>query len=193
MGSAPSPRPASASSASFEPLATLVGANATRETVRARANARTEPGVRANSAARLTLIVVDFAAVNLAFYLAWFARYRLGLVRDLDPGNYVEHEVYIPLQVALALVFVLMLGMRGLYRLPRAASALDDLSTIFTASGLALMVLFAGSTFVRYPAESRLTLIFAWVLMTALVVLGRALCLWGLGALHQRGIGVSRT
>jgi exopolysaccharide biosynthesis polyprenyl glycosylphosphotransferase len=150
-------------------------------------------GVRANTLARLVLIGVDLAAVNLAFYLAWFARYRLGLVRDLDPGSYVEHEVYIPLQLALAAVFVLMLGVRGLYRLPRAASALDDVSTIFTASALSLMVLFAGSTFVRYPAESRLTLIFAWLLMTALVVFGRALCLWGLGALHQRGIGVART
>jgi exopolysaccharide biosynthesis polyprenyl glycosylphosphotransferase len=191
VASAPTPRPASPTS--FEPLASLVAANATREMARARADAHAQTGVRANTLARLTLILVDFGAVNLAFYLAWFARYRLGLVRDLDPGNYVEHEVYLPLQVALALVFVLMLGMRGLYRLPRAASALDDLSSIFTASGLALMVLFAGSTFVRYPAESRLTLIFAWLLMTVLVVLGRAICVWGLGALHQRGIGVTRT
>jgi exopolysaccharide biosynthesis polyprenyl glycosylphosphotransferase len=139
------------------------------------------------------LIAVDLAAVNLAFYLAWFARYRLGLVRDLDPGNYVEHSVYLPLQVALALTFVFILGLRGLYRLPRAASALDDLSTIFTAAGLAVMLLFAGSTFVRYPAESRLTLIFAWALITALVVSGRAICLWTLGMLHQHGFGVERT
>src|ERR1700687_4042613 len=55
------------------------------------------------------------------------------------------------------------------------------------------MVLFAGSTFVRYQAESRLTLIFAWVLMTVLVVFGRAICLWALGILHLRGIGVART
>jgi exopolysaccharide biosynthesis polyprenyl glycosylphosphotransferase len=143
--------------------------------------------------ARIFLVALDICAVNLAFYLAWFARYRLGLVRDLDPGNYVEHETYLPLQVALSLIFAFLLGLRGLYRLPRAASALDDLSSIFTAAGLSVMVLFAGSTFVRYPAESRLTLIFAWLLMTVLVVLGRAICLWALGVLHQRGIGVART
>jgi exopolysaccharide biosynthesis polyprenyl glycosylphosphotransferase len=142
---------------------------------------------------RLVLVVLDVGAVNLAFYLAWFARYRLGLVRDLDPGNYVEHEVYLPLQIALALTFAVILALRGLYRLPRAASALDDLSTIFTAAGLSVMLLFAASTFVRYPAESRLTLIFAWALMTVLVVFARAICLWALGMLHQRGIGVART
>src|ERR1041385_2834062 len=79
----------------------------------------------------LVLVVLDFAMVNLAFYLAWYARYRLGLFVALDPGNYVEHEVYIPLQLTLALVFVSLLALRGLYRLPRAAGALDDLSTIF--------------------------------------------------------------
>ncbi|MBV9170475.1 MAG: sugar transferase [Chloroflexi bacterium] len=142
---------------------------------------------------RVGLVGIDIAAVNLAFYLAWFARYRLGLVRDLDPGNYVEHEVYLPLQISLALFFALALAVRGLYRLPRAASALDDMSTIFTASGLSIMALFAGSTFVRYPAESRLTLIFAWLLMTVLVVLGRASYLWLLGVLHQHGVGVVRT
>src|SRR5207302_6967402 len=41
--------------------------------------------------------------------------------------------------------------------------------------------------------ESRLTLIFAWVLITLLAVFGRAICLWGLGVLHQRGVGVERT
>ena len=142
---------------------------------------------------RLVLIALDLLAVNLAFYLAWFARYRLGLIRDLDPGNYVEHVVYLPMQVALAIVFVGIVGVRGQYRLPRAQSAFDDLSTIFTASGLALMTIFAASTFVRYPAESRLALIFAWALMTFLVLVGRAFYVWLLGWFHHRSLGVART
>src|SRR5205814_8502031 len=123
----------------------------------------------------------------------WYARYRLGLFVALDPGNYVEHEAYLPLQVTLSLAFACIIALRGLYRLPRAASALDDLSTFFTVAGVSVMLLFAGSTFVRYPAESRLTLIFAWGLITLLVVLGRANFVWILGVLRQRGIGVERT
>src|SRR5579864_4230409 len=141
----------------------------------------------------LVLVFLDLAMVNLAFYLAWYARYRMSLFVALDPGNYVEHDVYLPLQISLSLAFAAIIGIRGLYRLPRAAGALDDLSTIFAVSGISVMLLFAGSTFVRYPAESRLTLIFAWVLMTLLVVLARANVLWILGVLHQRGIGVART
>ena len=142
---------------------------------------------------RSVLAATDLVMVNLAFYLAWYARYRLGLFVALDPGNYVEHDVYLPLQLGLSIVFVISIAVRGLYRLPRAASALEDMSTIFTVAGLSVMLLFAASTFIRYPAESRLTLIFAWALITVLVVLGRANWLWILGVLHQRGIGVERT
>jgi exopolysaccharide biosynthesis polyprenyl glycosylphosphotransferase len=142
---------------------------------------------------RSVLAATDLVLVNLAFYLAWYARYRLGLFVALDPGNYVEHDVYVPLQLGLSIVFVVSIAVRGLYRLPRAASALEDMSTIFTVAGLSVMLLFAASTFIRYPAESRLTLIFAWALITVLVVLGRANWLWVLGVLHQRGIGIERT
>ena len=163
------------------------------QTLRA-ARVVTQPGSRTSRLwQRLALIALDLLMVNMAFYLAWFARYRLGLIIDLDPGNYVEHIVYLPMQIALSIVFVAIVGIRGQYRLPRAQSAFDDLSTIFTASGLALMTIFAASTFVRYPAESRLALIFAWALMTALVLFGRALYLGLLGWLHHRGVGVART
>jgi exopolysaccharide biosynthesis polyprenyl glycosylphosphotransferase len=142
---------------------------------------------------RSVLVALDLAMVNLAFFLAWYARYRLGLFVALDPGNYVEHDVYLPLQLTLSLVFAFIIALRGLYRVPRAASALDDVSIIFTVAGLSVMLVFAGSTFVRYPAESRLTLIFAWALITGLVVLARANWLWILGVLHQHGVGVERT
>jgi len=176
---AASPRPLVARSASSSPALLR--------------QAQHERTTKTHTYEQVILILLDLAMVNVAFFLAWFARYRLGLVLDLDPGNYVEHDTYIPLQAALALIFVSIVGLRGLYRLPRVASALDDLSTIFTAAGLALMTLFAASTFVRYPAESRLTLIFAWGLITALVVVGRAIYLSLVGRLHQRGVGVART
>ncbi|HEY2593747.1 MAG TPA: sugar transferase, partial [Chloroflexota bacterium] len=161
-----------------------------------RADTRT-PQTRSLSRARLmeriVLVAIDLVMVNLAFYLAWYARYRLGLFVALDPGNYVEHDVYLPLQMVLALTFASLIALRGLYRLPRAASALDDLSTLFTVGGISVMLLFAASTFVRYPAESRLTWIFAWALITLLAFVGRANWLWTLSALHQRNIGVDRT
>jgi hypothetical protein len=83
--------------------------------IAAAATARVTPAASQPSRVwqRLTLVSVDLLAVNLAFYLAWVARYRLGLIRELDPGNYIEHEVYLPLPIALSLMFVLIVAMRG--------------------------------------------------------------------------------
>ncbi|HET6315375.1 MAG TPA: hypothetical protein VFG86_02875, partial [Chloroflexota bacterium] len=106
----------------------------TKPHVRIERELRRQPATATRTLQWVVLVGLDFCLVNLAFYLAWYARYRQGLVLDLDPGNYVEHERYVPLQIALAVVFVSILALRGLYRLPRAASALDDLSTIFTAA-----------------------------------------------------------
>lgn len=142
---------------------------------------------------RLALMAVDFLAVNLAFYLAWYARYQKELILGVEPANYVDHSVYLPMQISLAVVVVFILALRGLYRFPRSSTALDDAIPLFTASGLALMTVFAGSTFVRYPAESRLTLIFAWVLIPVIDAPCRALYLWALGRLHTFGVGVART
>jgi exopolysaccharide biosynthesis polyprenyl glycosylphosphotransferase len=185
---AASPQPTPTASLEPIPITTRLLRQAQAQTV-SRARSTTPPHLLE----RVLLVALDVAMVNLAFYLAWYARYRLGLFVALDPGNYVEHEAYLPLQITLSLAFAFIVALRGLYRLPRAAGALDDLSTIFTVAGVSVMLLFAGSTFVRYPAESRLTLIFAWGLITLLVVLGRANFVWILGVLHQRGVGVERT
>lgn len=148
---------------------------------------------RVRTAERIALVAVDFLAVNLAFYVAWFLRYRLNLITDIEPGSYVSHTVYYPMQVSLALLFVSLAAMRRLYAVPRAATALEDAGTYFTLTGLSLMAVFAGSTFVHYPAESRLTLIFAWVLVPIFLTLARSLALSAMGELHRRGIGVART
>src|SRR5438067_2224720 len=136
MAASPQPTP----TASLEPIA--ISTRMLRQ-----AQAQTLPRASATAAPhlleRIVLVALDVAMVNLAFYLAWYARYRLGLFVALDPGNYVEHEAYLPLQVTLSLAFACIIALRGLYRLPRAASALDDLSTFFTVAGVSVMLLFA--------------------------------------------------
>src|ERR1051326_6163391 len=95
-----------------------VASRALRAAERVDAAPRVKSGNSALLVQRLVLVGLDIAVVNLAFYLAWYARYRLSLFIALDPGNYVEHAVYLRLQVGLAVTFAIMLALRGLYRLP---------------------------------------------------------------------------
>src|SRR5262249_39538236 len=68
----------------------------------------------------------------------------------------------------------------------------DDLFAIFLRCGFAVMSLFAFSTMVRYPASSRLTFLYTWILATAFIAAGRMVVQTATGLLHRRGIGTER-
>ena len=133
------------------------------------------------------------AAVNLAFYLAGSRATAWGWCSTWIRATSSSTAVYSHCRSACRWCSRAILGTARAVSLAASASALDDLSHHLRRRGLSLMILFAASTFVRYEAESRLTLIFAWGLMTMLVVLGRAAICGACGALHRRGVGVAPT
>src|SRR5207247_1611965 len=74
------------------------------------AEERGRPSAASRTLQWVVLAALDFSMVNIAFYLAWFARYRLGLVLALAPGNYVEHARYVPHQRGIAVSRTLVVG-----------------------------------------------------------------------------------
>jgi exopolysaccharide biosynthesis polyprenyl glycosylphosphotransferase len=140
----------------------------------------------------LALVGTDALVVAVAFYASWFLRYRLEWGGDVDPVNYVPFQTYVPLVALLVGIVVTIFHVRGFYRLPRVDSFLSDLSAAFAWCGVGVMLLFAFTVGTRYPAESRLTFIFAWPLATLLVVVGRQVFNLLLGWLHRRGLGTER-
>lgn len=138
------------------------------------------------------LVLTDACAVAAAFYVAWYLRYQLEWGGDVDPVNYVPFWTYVPLQLILVGTLVAIFHLRGLYHLPRANSAVSDLSAVFAWGGVGVMLVFSFAVGTRYPAESRLTFIFAWPLTTLFVMLGRQAFQLLLGWLHRRDIGNER-
>jgi exopolysaccharide biosynthesis polyprenyl glycosylphosphotransferase len=98
----------------------------------------------------------------------------------------------VPLQVLLVTSLIVMFNLRGLYRLPRVDSGVHELSTVFAWGGVGVMLVFAFTVGTRYPAESRLTYIFAWPLVTAFVLAGRQAFALFLGWLHRHGVDTTR-
>ncbi len=140
----------------------------------------------------LALLVTDVVAIATAFYCAWYLRYQAQWGGDVDPVNYVPFRTYVPLQALLVVSLVTIFHLKGLYRLPRVEPGVSELSAILAWSGVAVMLVFAFTVGSRYPAESRLTFIFAWPLTTLCVMLGRQAFILFLGWLHRRGIGNER-
>jgi exopolysaccharide biosynthesis polyprenyl glycosylphosphotransferase len=133
----------------------------------------------------------DALLVYLAFRLAYWLRY------DLTIGGHVPAYAQQPVEffqgkiVLLMLLTVVLSQFRGLYRLPRWTTLLDEASSIANAAttAMALVILYS---FLQRFYPSRLIFVYAWVLVIGLLVLKRVVNRLIRERLWLRGIGTDR-
>jgi exopolysaccharide biosynthesis polyprenyl glycosylphosphotransferase len=142
--------------------------------------------------ARLFTLLVDAGAINLAFYVAYRSRYILGLGGDVPDENFVEYSDYWPVQFALVALVLFIFHIRGLYTLARGAAWFDEMLSVAAGAFYGVGLLFAAIALVRYPANSRLTFIYAWVFIVILVMLGRSIVRLLRLAARRQGLGLAR-
>ncbi len=139
---------------------------------------------------RLMLVAADFAAVNIAFFAAWWLRYVALLGPEISAR--IEWRDYAPWGIALALILVLLYSVEGLYTRRRVAG-LERLYGIATNTivGVALLTVILYG--VRPSAQSRLMLPYAAVITTVFVGAIRAADEEWRRQRRRRGHGVLRT
>jgi len=140
----------------------------------------------------VTLVAVDLIATNFAFYLAYYLRYVYELGGEVPGESAVDFSVYAPVQALFVAVCLLGFQLRGSYSLPRGSSLTREAGAIIGSTAIATMLVFALVSMLHYPASSRLTFIYAWILAVALCIVGRATVRLARAQLHRAGLGVER-
>ncbi len=119
-----------------------------------------------NQTVRTITIVMDLILINLAFVLAYVARYEWEwLLPVVYPEPYLD---YVSQQIILTFLLILTFSQHKVWRRRRGESWIDEMSRITsaTASGVALMMVF---TFFFQPVPfSRLLLVWALVFIVVL-------------------------
>ncbi len=143
-----------------------------------------------NRTVRILTILTDLILINLAFILAYVARYQW---EWLLPVTYPEpYPDYLGQQLVLTLLLILTFSQHKVWRRRRGESWVDEMSRIFsaTASGIALMMVF---TFFFQPSPfSRLLLVWALVFIVFIIGTARLLRRAMLRTLYRRGYLVDR-
>ncbi|HZS00885.1 MAG TPA: sugar transferase [Chloroflexota bacterium] len=142
--------------------------------------------------ARLFVLGVDAAAINLAFFVAYYSRYVLGLGGDVADENFVEYQDYVPVALGVTALVLFFFYRRGLYNLARGTAWFDEVLSVAIGGSLGVALASWIVMLVRYPANSRLTFIFAWVAIVVLVALGRSLVRLLRLLARRRGLGIAR-
>jgi exopolysaccharide biosynthesis polyprenyl glycosylphosphotransferase len=134
--------------------------------------------------------LLDAAIIHAGFGLAYLVRYRLEWPLPVVPENYISYRTYLPAQVILSLLLLIVFAMHRLYTHPRGRSWFHESATIFSGTMTGLMLMIVVVYFVPELTYSRGLLPLAALTIFPLLALGRLVKQVLLNQLRKRGVGV---
>src|SRR5262245_45737862 len=90
------------------------------------------------------LLALDAIAVNLAFVLAYYARYELQIGPEVAEANYAPLSDYLPILPALTLLILATYAIFGVYRKTPLAPPIEEFVSVLQASSVGLVLALAG-------------------------------------------------
>ncbi|MFN2118713.1 MAG: sugar transferase [Candidatus Promineifilaceae bacterium] len=134
---------------------------------------------------RYATIVIDIILINLAFALAYVARYEW---QWLLPVIYQEpYQGYLGQQLLLTVILILTFRQHKVWRRRRGEAWVDEMSRILSATASGIAIMMAISFFYQPAPFSRLLLVWALLFIVVLLGLARLIRHWTLRVLYRRG------
>ncbi|MFP3897435.1 MAG: undecaprenyl-phosphate glucose phosphotransferase [Anaerolineales bacterium] len=136
--------------------------------------------------------LIDLLLVFGSFSAAYWVRYRLQWIRQVEVTYLVPFSAYIPSILTLMILQVFTYWIEGAYRLDREKTLLDELYIVLrgTLIGIAIMIVIV---FLATPSyHSRLIFGYAGIITVLSVGGARAIERYIITRRHRRGLGVSR-
>jgi len=140
----------------------------------------------------LGLAFLDALLINVAFFIAYYARYEWQFIRPVGEANYVPLREYIPVSLILTAILLIVYKMEGLYTQKRGTSWLDEVYAIFIGALAGIGVMIVITFFYRPYFYSRLLFGYAGISVTLILSLSHLIVRQFWGYLRGRGIGVDR-
>ncbi|HEY7127949.1 MAG TPA: sugar transferase [Ktedonobacterales bacterium] len=153
----------------------------------------------------LLLVIWDALLINLVFSGAYYVRYQVQgnyNLTDATIGFYfVPYTAYIPLELGITLGLLVILWLKGAYRLRATGSWVRHFSMVAgaTTTGLAVLTLYeffltksSNLLFSNYSTASRGLIIYTWIGCIVLLFLGRLLIALALSFAYRHGLRRTR-
>ena len=133
------------------------------------------------------LVPVDALMIVLAFTVSYWLRLQTEVIYLLD------FPLYLQFVFSVLPVWLLVFALEGLYRVGSARRGFDELAGIFVGVSLGVLLVMAAIFLTNTELNSRVILIYAYVLSLGFVWLGR----WFIRSIQQLfyryGVGLRRT
>ncbi len=140
---------------------------------------------------KYNLLLIDFVAINLAWYVYYWFRIRSGWV-----SYAVEPDLVLPMLI-IWIYWLIVFFFFGLYRPWRAQSRLDEFIALAKASVFGTLflffIIFIDDQKVGSPIHSRFLILIYWALLLGFTSTGRLIYHTFQRGLMLRGIGLNNT
>ena len=136
--------------------------------------------------------VIDLGLLFLAFGLAYWVRYELQWIREVEPAYLVPFEVYLPSILLFMAIQVFVYWLEGAYRRERGRTFFDEFQIVLrgTMTGIAAMIFIV---FLATPSYySRLIFAYTGIATLLLIGIARAIERSVITRRHKKGLGVQR-
>lgn len=138
------------------------------------------------------LVLIDILLINLAFGLAYYARYTLQLFAPVLDAFQAPFTAYAQLQIGYTALMLIFLFVAGVYTPQRGVSWFAELYRILNASTTVGVIVFAIIFLSRTLIYSRLMILWAIALTIVFLGLARLAERAVRRELRKRGLGVAR-
>jgi exopolysaccharide biosynthesis polyprenyl glycosylphosphotransferase len=150
------------------------------------------PSLRTFAESRRVMPALDVALAFVAFGLAYLVRYELQFIRPVSEPFRAPFAPYLPYAAIFAALLYVNYQGRGLYKVTRGRSLMEEIYTVINGVSNATVVLL-GLYFLFQPLVfSRLMLIYVAVIAIILLSLARAGRRLAQAYLRGQGIGLQR-
>lgn len=161
------------------------------------------PAIVTRHAARTQLVsrmiaggtaIVDLLIVNLAFVLAYIVRYVWRIAPLTDHRLvHLGFSAWSRFELLLSVVIMVSLGLAHAYRQKLSDEWIDEAFVVLRAVtvGMAVMIVLVSIADPDFQ-HSRGVIVYTWVLLLAMLVVGRVMVRYVRGRLHRTGWGIRR-
>lgn len=147
---------------------------------------------RSELAFNIALIPLDYCMLCAAALAAYFLRFGSFVSQIRAPQYELPLKEYIVLSLIVAVAWILIFALSGLYSIRGTRSITQELKSIFLACSTAVLVIILVIFFRRELFSSRFIVISAWILSILFVTFGRLFVLKMQRSFFLRGIGVHK-
>jgi len=148
--------------------------------------------IRKSAYLRSALFIFDVVLINISFLFAYFLRFSYDVFPVARIGYVPEVQRLYGVLIFVTIILVAIFKLMGLYDTKKTMAIEDDCAIVVLSNAAGFAILFGMLFIYRQYWFSRLVILYAWIISTALIIFLRLIVYYAQKWIYSKGLKTSR-